>query len=83
MAGWRFTATIQPPPPTPSHTNHTQNTTHHTHILLQLATLAKSVGVKRFIHVSALGADETSPVRWLRTKAKARVWLFVWRVVVG
>ena len=64
-------------PPHPLHTKH--NTTHTT----QLATLAKSVGVKRFIHISALGADEASPVRWLRTKAKARVLLSVWRVVVG
>lgn len=46
----------------------------------QLASLAKSVGVKRFIHVSALGADEQSPIRWLRTKAKARPWF--WSYVI-
>ena len=36
----------------------------------QLAEIAKSLGIKRFVHVSALGADADSPVRWLSTKAK-------------
>lgn len=48
----------------------TATLTKQTNRSTQLAALAKSVGVKRFIHVSALGADEASPVRWLRTKAK-------------
>lgn len=36
----------------------------------KLARLAKAVGVERFIHVSALGADAASDVRWLRTKGE-------------
>lgn len=34
-----------------------------------LAQVAKEAGVKRFIHVSALGADASSPSEFLRTKS--------------
>lgn len=43
----------------------------------RLAELAKSVGVERFLHVSALGADEDSPIRFLSTKGKVRVCVYV------
>ncbi|TFJ86378.1 hypothetical protein NSK_002586 [Nannochloropsis salina CCMP1776] len=36
----------------------------------KLAELAKSVGVSHFLHVSALGADKDSSVRWLATKGQ-------------
>jgi uncharacterized protein YbjT (DUF2867 family) len=36
----------------------------------QLAALAKSAGVKRFVHVSALGADRNSTAAYGRTKAE-------------
>lgn len=36
----------------------------------KLAEIAKSVGVEHFLHVSALGADSESNVRWLATKGK-------------
>ncbi|GAB5037056.1 nadh dehydrogenase [Nannochloropsis oceanica] len=36
----------------------------------RLAEVAKSVGVEHFLHVSALGADPESNVRWLATKGK-------------
>jgi uncharacterized protein YbjT (DUF2867 family) len=39
----------------------------------RLAKISKEAGVPRFIHVSALGADENSPSEWLRTKAEGEV----------
>ncbi|KAJ3416676.1 39kDa subunit of ndufa9, NADH:ubiquinone oxidoreductase [Chytridiales sp. JEL 0842] len=39
----------------------------------QLAKLSKQLGVGRFIHVSALGANVDSPSKWLKTKALGEI----------
>lgn len=36
----------------------------------RIARLSKAAGVSRFVHMSALGADESSPARYARTKAE-------------
>jgi len=41
----------------------------HVETAARLARLAKTAGVKRFIHVSAMGADAHSPSKYARTKA--------------
>jgi len=42
----------------------------HVKCAYRLAKISKEAGVSRFIHISALGADESSPSDWLRTKAE-------------
>lgn len=41
----------------------------HHHLPRTLAAQAKAVGVRRLIHISALGAEETAPTAFLRSKA--------------
>jgi NADH dehydrogenase len=45
----------------------------HVKCAYRLAKISKEAGVPRFIHVSALGADEDSPSELLRTKAEGEV----------
>jgi len=42
----------------------------HNEIPAQIAQICKSVGVERFIHVSALGSNENATSKWLSSKAR-------------